>query len=93
MPNDFIGDLSKTRLLDLISPLLSRKKSGMIQIKGSEVGEIYIEGSNIVHARTQNLTGEEAVLAMMEWNAGRAPSTGRRRRMSRRSTCRQSNSS
>ena len=72
MPNDFIGDLSKTRLLDLISPLLSRKRSGMIQIKGGEVGEIYIEGSNIIHARTGDLTGEEAVLAMMEWNAGRA---------------------
>ncbi len=72
MPNDFIGDLSKTRLLDLISPLLSRKKSGMIQIKGSETGEIYIEGANIIHARTGDLSGEEAVLAMMEWSAGRA---------------------
>lgn len=72
MPSDFIGDLSKTRLLDLIAPLLSRKKSGMIEIKGSVTGEIYIEGSNIIHARTSDQSGEEAVLAMMEWSAGRA---------------------
>jgi hypothetical protein len=72
MPNDFHWGSFKNKILDLISPLLSRKKSGMIQIKGSEVGEIYIEGSSIIHARTGDLTGEEAVLAMMEWNAGRA---------------------
>ena len=54
MPNDFIGDLSKTRLLDLIAPLLTRKKSGLVQIKGPQAGEIFIEGSNIMHARTGN---------------------------------------
>ncbi|MHB8110235.1 MAG: DUF4388 domain-containing protein [Syntrophorhabdaceae bacterium] len=72
MPNDFIGDLSKNRLLDLMAPLLSKKKSGMIEIKGSQMGEIYLEGSNIIHAKTGELSGEEAILAMMEWNAGRA---------------------
>jgi len=72
MPNDFIGDLSKTRLLDLIAPLLTRKKSGLVQIKGPQAGEIFIEGSNIMHARTGELSGEEAVLAMMEWSTGRA---------------------
>lgn len=72
MSNDFIGDLSKNKLLDLIAPLLSKKKSGMIEIKGHQAGEIYLEGSNIIHARTADLTGEEAILAMMEWNTGRA---------------------
>ncbi len=72
MSNDIIGDLSKNKLLDLIGPLLSNKKSGMIQIKGHQAGEIYLEGSNIIHAKTGDLTGEEAILAMMEWNSGRA---------------------
>ncbi|MBP1749656.1 MAG: hypothetical protein H6Q52_2195 [Deltaproteobacteria bacterium] len=70
--NDFIGDLSKNKLLDLMTPLLSKKKSGMIRIRGHEIGEIYLEGSNIIHAKTGEFTGEEAVLAMMEWNSGRA---------------------
>lgn len=72
MSNDFIGDLSKNKLLDLIEPLLSRKKSGMVLIKGHQTGEIYLEGSNIKHAKTGDLTGEEAILAMMEWTSGRA---------------------
>lgn len=72
MSNDFIGDLSKNKLLDLIAPLLAKKKSGMILIKGHQTGEVYLEGSNIIHAKTGDLTGEEAILAMMEWNAGRA---------------------
>ncbi len=71
MSNDFIGDLSKNKLLDLIAPLLSRKKSGMVQIKGHQIGEMYLEGSSITHAKTGDLTGEEAALAMMEWNSGR----------------------
>ncbi len=72
MSNDFIGDLSKNKLLDLIAPLLSEKKSGMIEIEGLKTGEIYLEGSNIIHARAGDLTGEEAILAMMEWNTGHA---------------------
>jgi hypothetical protein len=34
MPNDFIGDLSKTRFFDLMKPLLARKKSGLLLVKG-----------------------------------------------------------
>jgi hypothetical protein len=72
MPNDFIGDLSKARLLELVGPLLSGKKSGMVLIKGEEVGELHLEGGSIVHAKTGASTGEEAILAMMEWENGRA---------------------
>lgn len=71
MSNDLIGDLSKTRLFDLVTPLLNRKKSGLIQIKGHEVGELYIEGGNIIHAKTGDSSGEETILAMMEWDTGR----------------------
>ncbi len=71
MPNDFIGELSKIRLFDLIKPLLDRKKSGLLQIKGEEIGEVYIEGGNIIHAKVGTFSGEDAILYMMEWDSGR----------------------
>jgi hypothetical protein len=71
MPNDFIGELSKARLFDLVGPLLTGKKSGMVLIKGHDSGELHIEGGNIIHAKTGYSSGEEAILAMMEWDTGR----------------------
>jgi len=71
MPNDFIGDLSKTRFFDLVQPLFARKKSGLILVKGNEVGEVYIEGGSIINAKIGSSSGEDAVFAMMEWSSGR----------------------
>ena len=71
MPNDFIGELPKARLFDLVKPLLSRKNSGMVLVRGTEIGELHIEGGNIIHAKNGNASGEEAVLAMMDWDKGR----------------------
>lgn len=71
MSNDLIGDLSKTRLFDLIKPLLERKKSGLLMIKGHDTGELYIEGGSIIHAKTGSFVGEDAILALMEWDNGR----------------------
>ena len=71
MPHDFIGDLSKTTLIELIKPLLARKKSGLLLVKGNEVGEVYVEGGNIINAKVGSISGEDAVLAMMEWDSGR----------------------
>lgn len=71
MPSYFIGELSETRLFDLIKPLLDGKKSGMISIKGREYGEIHIEGGQIIHSWTNFNAGEEAILAIMEWRVGR----------------------
>lgn len=71
MPSYFIGELSETRLFDLMKPLLDGKKSGMISIKGREYGEIHIEGGQIIHAWTNLNIGEEAILTIMEWRVGR----------------------
>lgn len=71
MPSYFIGELSEKRLFDLIKPLLDGKKSGMISVKGREYGEIHVEGGQIIHAWTNFNTGEEAILAIMEWRVGR----------------------
>ncbi len=70
MPDDFIGELTKATLLDLVKPLLDGKKSGMVRIKGDGIGELHIEGGKIIHARTRNSSGEEAILEMLEWGAG-----------------------
>ncbi len=71
MANDVIGELSKTRLFDIVTPLLNGKRSGMVMIRGIEVGELHIEGGNIVHAQSGYLSGQDAVFAMMEWETGR----------------------
>jgi hypothetical protein len=71
MSSDFIGDLSETRLFDLVKPLVDGKKSGMVVIEGDEVQELYIEGGSIVHGRNGSLVGEEAVTKMMDLEEGR----------------------
>jgi len=71
MPSYFIGELSETRLFDLVKPLLDGKKSGMISVKGREYGEIHIEAGQIIHALTNYNKGEEAILSIMEWRVGR----------------------
>jgi hypothetical protein len=71
MPNDFIGDLAKSSLLELVGPLLNGKKSGMVRIKGNHDGELYLEAGKITHATTMYSAGEEAVLNLMEWCSGR----------------------
>ncbi|HVN97753.1 MAG TPA: DUF4388 domain-containing protein [Syntrophorhabdaceae bacterium] len=70
MSNDFVGDLSKKRLFELIKPLLDENSSGMLAIKGDNAGELYIEEGSIVHGKTGSFSGEEAILAMMEWDTG-----------------------
>ena len=71
MSSDFIGDLSETRLFDLVKPLVDGKKSGMVAIEGAEAKELYVEGGSIVHGRNGALVGEEAVTAMMDLDEGR----------------------
>jgi hypothetical protein len=71
MSGDFIGDLSKIRLFDLVKPLVDGKKSGMVVIEGTEVQELYVEGGSIVHGRSGLLVGEEAVTTMMDLDEGR----------------------
>ena len=72
MADLFVGDLSKMKLFDLLKPLLVGKKTGMVLIKGKEVGEIYLETGNIVHAKSAYFFGEDAFFTMMGWKMGRA---------------------
>lgn len=71
MPGDFIGDLSEVRLFDLVRPLVDGKMSGLVVvIKGTEVRLLYVEGGNIVHARSGPVVGEEAVTAIGDLDEG-----------------------
>jgi hypothetical protein len=70
MHNDIIGDLSEVRLFDLLKPLVDGKKSGMVVIEGAQTGELYIEGGSIVHGKTDTVTGDEAILAIMDMDDG-----------------------
>lgn len=68
---DLIGDLSEIRLYDLVKPLVDGKKSGLMAVKGTEPAEIYIEGGQIVHVRTDTRIGEEAFPSIMDLDNGR----------------------
>ena len=51
--------------------MLTEKKTGRVNIKGKEDGEICLEIGDIVYARTNHFAGENAFFTIMGWNAGR----------------------
>lgn len=71
MPETFLGDLSQVKLFDILKPLLTEKKTGRVSIKGKEDGEIYIEIGDIIHAKTNYFSGENAFFTIMGWKAGK----------------------
>jgi DNA-binding transcriptional regulator GbsR (MarR family) len=71
MSRELIGDLSKVRLLELVRPLVEEKRSGMVAIEGVGSPELYFEGGSIVHGKIDTLSGDEAVLAIMDLDNGR----------------------
>jgi hypothetical protein len=72
MPEAFLGDLSQTKLFDIVKPLLVGAKTGIVTISGRENGEIFLDSGNIVHAKTGQSSGEEAFLIIMGWRMGKA---------------------
>lgn len=72
MRDIFLGDLSRLKLFDILKALLVEKKTGLLNIQGKDLGEIYLEGGNIVHARAPGVSGEEAFLIITEWGQGKA---------------------
>lgn len=71
MPEIFLGDLSKVKLFDILKPLLSGEKTGILSIKGKENGAICFNSGNIVHAKIARSSGEEAFFNIMEMRMGR----------------------
>ena len=72
MPEIVLGDLAQIKLLDILNPLFSAKKTGRIMVKGKEGGELYLEFGNITHAKTNNAVGESAFFTLMGLSVGKA---------------------
>jgi hypothetical protein len=70
MPGDFLGDLSKRRLFDLIKPLVDARKSGQVIVQGTNRAGLYLEEGSFIHSETALSVGEEAVLAIMDIEDG-----------------------
>jgi hypothetical protein len=71
MPETLFKDLSQVKLFDILKRLLTEKKTGRVNIKGKEDGEIYLERGDILHARTNHFAGENAFFTIMNWKTGR----------------------
>ena len=72
MRDIFLGDLSRLKLFDILKALLVEKKTGLLNIQGKDLGEIYLERGNIVHSKAPRVSGEEAFLIITEWGQGKA---------------------
>jgi hypothetical protein len=70
MPSEFLGDLSKRRLFDLIKPLVDAKKTGQVIIEGANRAGLYLEEGSFIHGETALNAGEEAILAIMDLEDG-----------------------
>lgn len=67
----FQGALKELPLPDIIQLVSVSGKTGMFVLEsGSSSGRIYLRDGQIVHARTGDLTGEEAVYELAIWQDG-----------------------
>ena len=66
------GNLKDFRLEDIFQFLGLGQYIGCLRItrKNGIIGEIFFEKSTVVHARTGNTKGEEAIYAMFDWDEG-----------------------
>jgi len=71
MAEMFLNELAQVKLFDILKPLLVGKKNGLISIKGKNSGELYLENGDIVHAKTNQSSGEDAFITIMGWREGR----------------------
>lgn len=66
------GNLKDFRLEDIFQFLGLGQYIGCLRItrRNGIIGEIFFEKSNIVHARTGNIKGEQAIYTMFDWEEG-----------------------
>ena len=72
----FEGQLSDLLLTDVIQMKCLGKSSSSLSIKsGSRKGKIFFKKGSIVHAETDNVTGEDAFYQILSWPEGTFTST------------------
>jgi DNA-binding response OmpR family regulator len=66
----FAGELKDLSIVELVQMLNLNKKSGVLKIDGKGSGEIYLQGGQLIGAKTAAKEGEEAVYEMVAYDKG-----------------------
>ena len=66
----FEGDLKDLSIVELVQMLNLNKKSGILHITGPGDGEIYLQGGQLIGAKTKKNSGEEAVYELVTFDKG-----------------------
>ena len=66
----FEGDLKDLSIVELVQMLNLNKKSGILHISGAGDGEIYLQGGQLIGAKTAKKSGEEAVYELVAYDKG-----------------------
>ncbi|MGH9400119.1 MAG: DUF4388 domain-containing protein, partial [Thermoanaerobaculia bacterium] len=67
----FQGSIQELPVPDIIQLVSVSEKTGMFTlVRGDERGFIYLKNGQMVHARLDDLTGEEAIYALAFWSSG-----------------------
>ncbi|MGB9721148.1 MAG: DUF4388 domain-containing protein [bacterium] len=66
------GNLEDFELTDVFQLIQLGAKDGSLRIQSaSDVGVVYFKNGMVVHAKTNNLIGEQAVDSILQWRKGR----------------------
>ena len=65
------GSLGEMKPADFLQSVSTAERDVEIRLeRGSEIGTIFVQKGEVIHASTGNLSGEEAFYALMSWNEG-----------------------
>ena len=65
------GSLGEMKPVDFLQSVSTAERDVEIRLeRGSEIGTIFVQKGEVIHASTGNLSGEEAFYALMSWNEG-----------------------
>jgi len=66
----FAGELKDLSIVELVQMLNLNKKSGMLKIEGRGSGEIYLQGGQLIGAKSGDKEGEEAIYELVTYEKG-----------------------
>ena len=66
----FAGELKDLSIVELVQMLNLNKKSGVLKIEGKGSGEIYLQGGQLIGAKSGDLEGEEAIYELVTYEKG-----------------------
>jgi len=66
----FAGELKDLSIVELVQMLNLNKKSGVLKIEGKGSGEIYLQGGQLIGAKSGDQEGEEAIYELVTYEKG-----------------------